>query len=193
MKTILLIALTLCLSLSGYAQKKAKCTDKGLSSDGTLPSIREQGLNVRKNRSKIPASPSTTTIQQLVKAKEETDLDFNKAVTVRGYVAHVKPGEVETCNCYKPDLLDVHIEVVAKEADKDNKNKYVIFEINPKLENKLGDAASLRSLEGHWVIFTGYLTYDYLHRGESYNRKHKPSNWRSTAWEVHPVISFVVE
>jgi len=193
MKTILLIALTLCLSLSGYAQKKAKCTDKGLSADGTLPSVREQGLNVRKNRSKIPASPSTMTIQQLVKAKEETDLDFNKAVTVRGYVAHVKPGEVETCNCYKPDRLDVHIEVVSKEADKDNKNKYVIFEINPKLENTLGDAASLRSLEGHWVTFTGYLTYDYLHRGESYNRKHKPSNWRSTAWEVHPVTSFVVE
>ena len=62
MKTTLLIALTLCMSLTGYAQKKAKCADKGLSSDGTLPSVREQGLNVRKNRSKIPASPSTMTI-----------------------------------------------------------------------------------------------------------------------------------
>jgi len=193
MKTTLLIILTLSICLSGYAQKKVKCTDKGLSADGTLPSIREQGLNVRKNRSKVPASPSPMTVAQLVKAKEETDLDFNKAVTVRAYVAHVKPGEVETCNCYKPDVLDVHIEVVGKEADKDNKNKYVIFEITPKFEGKLGDAASLKSMEDHWVTFTGYLAYDYLHRGESYNRKHKPSNWRATAWEVHPVTSLVVE
>ena len=193
MKTALLAVVTLSLVLAGYGQKKAKCTDKGLSSDGTLPSVREQGLNVRKNRSKIPTNPSTMTLAQLVKAKEETDLNFNKAVTVRGYVAHVKPGEVETCNCYKPDVLDVHIEVVSKEADKDNKNKYVIFEITPKFESKLGDAAGAKSMEDHWVTFTGYLTYDYLHRGQSYNRKHKASNWRATAWEVHPVTSLVIE
>jgi len=102
-----------------------------------------------------------------------------------------EPGE--SCNCGRADLKDIHIKVVAKEADKDDKTKFVVFEITPRWEGQLGDTSAVRPLiVGKWVKFTGYLTYDYKHRGNARNRKKKGNIWRATAWEVHPVTAFQV-
>jgi hypothetical protein len=197
MKTTTLLLIILCCSAIGYGQKTFMgCKDVGKTKAGKLPSVREQGLNVRKNRSKIPTAPQTMTIAQLVKAKEETDLDFNKAATVRGYVVSVEDGEPqETCNCARTDLKDIHIKIVAKESDASDNTKFVIVEITPRFEDKLGHTADLTSMEHHWVTFTGWLTYDYIHRGNAFNRKKKkgPGVWRATVWELHPITSFVVE
>ena len=107
----------------------------------------------------------------MINAKEEPDLDFTTAVEVTAFVANVKDGEPgESCNCGKDSLKDIHIEVVGNKADRNEKSKYVIFEISPNLEEVLGDKGSVKSqIEGQWVKFRGYLTYDYVHRGNSYN------------------------
>jgi hypothetical protein len=90
-------------------------------------------------------------------------------------------------------LEDVHIEVVGNEADKGNKKKFVIFEISPRLENELGDASTLKDqIEGKWVKFTGWLTYDYKHRGNASNRKKTGNIWRATAWELHPITAWKI-
>ena len=171
------------------------CPTIGRHKSGKKSGIREGGLNVRKNRDKIPTVIArTVTLDSLIKAKEEPDLDFNKAVEITAFVAHVKEGEPgETCNCGRDDLHDVHIEVVGKESDKDNKKKFVIFEISPRFEDRLGDTDAVKQeIEGKWVKFTGYLAYDYWHRANSSNRKKKGKIWRATAWEIHPVTSFKV-
>jgi len=185
-----------CFSFLSDAQTSFKgCPAIGKHKDGKKVGVREGGLNVRKNRGKKPTKiDHAITLQSLITAKEETDLDFNKAVQITAFVANVKEGEPgETCNCGRDDLHDVHIEVVAKESDKDNKRKYVIFEISPRFEAELGDTEEVKGkIEGKWVKFTGYLTYDYWHRGNSSNRKKKGNIWRATAWEVHPVTAYEV-
>jgi hypothetical protein len=197
MRSTTLLLVMLCCSVASYGQKTFMgCKDVGRNKAGKLPSVREQGLNVRKNRSKIPTAPQAMTIAQLVKAKEETDLNFNKSATVRAFVVSVEDGEAqETCNCARTDLKDIHIKVVAKESDAADKTKFVVVEITPRFEGKLGQTADLKSLENHWVTFTGWLTYDYIHRGNAYNRKRKkgPGVWRATAWELHPITSFILE
>src|SRR4051812_3641738 len=156
MRTTILLMITLCFCAAGYGQKTFMgCKDVGKNKAGKLPSVREQGLNVRKNRSKIPTAPQAMTIARLVKAKEETDLDFNKAATVRGFVVSVEDGEAqETCNCARDDLRDIHIKMVAKETDAGDKTKFVIVEITPRFEGKLGHTADLKTMENHWVTFT---------------------------------------
>ena len=200
--SILLIVLG-CISFATYGQTafdgcpaegKRKATKK--NPKGNVPT-REQGLNVRKNRG---TSPTTTkidgglTLISLITAKEEPDLDFSKAATITAFVADVKDGEPgESCNCGRADLKDIHIAVVTSEADRNDKTKHVIFEITPRFENTLGSFETVRDqIEGKWVRFTGWLTYDYKHRGNARNRKKKGNIWRATAWEVHPVTSFKV-
>jgi hypothetical protein len=174
------------------AQGKRKITDKNPT--GEVP-IREQGLNVLKNRGTKPSRiKRSITLDSLIAAKEETDLDPNTGVEITAFVAHVKDGEPgESCNCGRSDLEDVHIEVVGNEADKGNKKKFVIFEISPRLENELGDASTLKDqIEGKWVKFTGWLTYDYKHRGNASNRKKTGNIWRATAWELHPITAWKI-
>ena len=174
------------------AKGKRKLTHKNPT--GKVP-VREQGLNVRKNRDAIPTTiDHTITLDSLIKAKEEPDLNFNSAAEVTAFVVSAEDGEPgESCNCGRADLKDIHIKVVAKEADKDDKTKYVVFEITPRWEGQLGDTSTVKPLiVGKWVKFTGYLTYDYKHRGNARNRKKKGNIWRATAWEVHPVTAFQV-
>lgn len=199
---ILLISFC-CISFVSYGQTafdgcpaegKRKATKK--NAKGNVPT-REQGLNVRKNRGTSPSAAkivNSLTLASLISAKEEPDLDFNKAATITAFVADVKDGEPgESCNCGRADLKDIHIAVVLNEADRNDKTKHVVFEITPRFEDKLGSFETVRNqIDGKWVKFTGWLTYDYKHRGNARNRKKKGNIWRATAWEVHPVTSFKV-
>ena len=197
------VLLLLTLSICVYGQRptsfeSCKAQGKRRASDsnptGKVP-IREQGLNLLKNRGTKPTRiKRSITLDSLVGAKEETDLDPKTAVEIVAFVADVKDGEpFESCNCGRDDLKDIHIDVVAKEADKNNKKKYVVFEITPRFIGDLGDFATVRDqIEGKWVKFTGWLTYDYKHRGNASNRKKSGNIWRATAWEVHPVTAFKV-
>ncbi len=61
-----LVVLILCLAVAGLGQKTFMgCKDVGKTKADKLPSVRERGLNVRKNRSKIPTTPQPMTIAQL--------------------------------------------------------------------------------------------------------------------------------
>jgi hypothetical protein len=161
---------------------------------GKVPD-KEAAMNRMKNRDNITGSiDSSVTIQSLIAAKEETDLDQNKPVRITGFVADVIPGTPnETCNCARGDIADIHIDVVAKQADRNNKVKYVIVEISPRFQHDLGDVTSVKQkIMGKCVQFTGWPTYDYKHRSNSRNIQATGNIWRATAWEVHPVTAFEV-
>ena len=199
--TLILFAVVLLYPVTVYSQSsfdgcaaegKRKKTTKNPT--GKVPP-REAAMNRMKNRDDVTGSiDHSITIQTLIDSPEETDLDQNTAVEITGFVADVIDGTPnETCNCARSDIKDIHIDVVAKKADRNKKVKYVIVEITPRFEDALGDMASVRQkIVGKWVKFTGWLTYDYKHRSNSRNIKATGNIWRATAWEVHPVTKFKV-
>lgn len=161
---------------------------------GKVPA-KEAAMNRMKNRDDITGPiDHSITIQTLMTAKEETDINPNRPVEIIGYVADVIPGtDRETCNCARSDIADIHIDVVAKKADRNKKEKYVIVEISPRFVESLGDVASVKAkITNKWVKFTGWPTYDYKHRSNARNIKKTGNIWRATAWEVHPVTAFKV-
>jgi hypothetical protein len=193
MKRLTLVILI--LFISAHAQTPFDgCAPEGKRKNGEVPA-REAAMNRMKNRDDITGRINhSITIQNLIKSPEQTDLDENTAVEITGFVADVIAGTPnETCNCARSDIADIHIDVVAKQRDRNNNDKYVIVEISPRFQEKLGDLKSVKEkITGKWVRFTGWLTYDYKHRSNSRNVNTAGNIWRATAWEVHPVTAFKV-
>ena len=106
-------------------KRKKTATNK----TGTVPA-KEAAMNRMKNRDDITGSiDHSITIQDLIDSPEQTDLDENTAVEITGFVADVIAGTPnETCNCARSDIADIHIDVVAKQKDRNNNDKYVIVE-----------------------------------------------------------------
>jgi len=192
-----LTVVILILFVSANAQTPTSfdgCAPEGKRKKGKVPA-REAAMNRMKNRDDITGSiDHSITIQDLIKSPEQTDLDENTAVEITGFVADVINGTPkETCNCARSDISDIHIDVVAKKKDRNNNDKYVIVEISPRFQDKLGDMKTVKKkITGKWVKFTGWLTYDYKHRSNARNIKKTGNIWRATAWEVHPVTAFKV-
>jgi hypothetical protein len=146
---------------------------------------------------------------KVLRVEHIRDPDFNNnfyanmAVEVTGFVVSVVKGGVkETCNCGRDDLLDVQISIVASWEEATDARKYVVLEISPRWEKKLGldDSnhelmlAKLRNeLERKRVTFRGWMFYDSVHidESESTNPGNR-LNWRATPWEIHPVTYYKV-
>jgi hypothetical protein len=201
-RSIFGLVLLLLFSIPSYSQKPFDgCPAEGngkptaKNSKGAL-SPPKQALNKLKNRDGAPTSiTKTVTLTEIMKPLKDGLFKPEQGVTIVGFVAHVKPGEPqETCNCARDDIADIHIDVVLKESDRNTSSKYMIVEISPRWQGKLGDLGSVKSkLEGHWVKFTGWMLYDYIHKSNAKNTNPKgKAIWRATAWEVHPVTAFTV-
>ncbi|MDX6610938.1 MAG: hypothetical protein QOD75_124 [Blastocatellia bacterium] len=198
---LLLLAIVLLFPITAFSQSPFDgCAPEGKrkktasNPTGKVP-VKEAAMNRMKNRDDITGSiDHSVTIETLMAAKEEADIDPERPIEITGYVADVIPGTPrETCNCARNDIADIHIDVVAKKADRNKKIKYVIVEISPRFVGELGDAASVKAaITNKWVKFTGWPTYDYKHRSNARNIKATGNIWRATAWEVHPVTKFKV-
>jgi hypothetical protein len=193
MKRVVLVITILFISVHAQTPFDG-CAPEGKRAKGKVP-VKEAAMNAMKNRDDITVPiDHSITIQDLIKSPEQTDLDENTAVEIKGFVADVIAGtDKETCNCARDDIADIHIDVVANPKDRNNNDKYVIVEISPRFQEKLGDLKSVKKkITGKWVKFTGWLTYDYKHRSNARNVKKTGNIWRATAWEVHPVTAFKV-
>lgn len=150
-------------------------------------------------------------IQKADLAKRETQL-----VSLTGYLVLAYAGPPETTNCASVDLHDWHLEVFAKPSDhppQAGDPTPIICEITPRTQNAIyrdhirmqALAAFIRAPDlsyeptGHparKIRVTGYLLWDDDHNGLAdvgatirsigANKYHQP--WRSTAWEIHPVV-----
>lgn len=162
---------------------------------GKLSKAKED-LNLLKNRDAEPSSiDDSVTLAAIMKASNDGEFEPTQGVSIVGFVAKVKAGEPqETCNCARTDLADIHIDIVLKEADAKTSSKYMIVEISPRFQDKLGNLAAVKkALEGKWVKFTGWMMYDVVHKANAKNTNPKgKAIWRATAWEVHPVTAFDV-
>jgi hypothetical protein len=157
---------------------------------------REYTLNAFKNRSQAPSAinPSIT----LKKLAQGSRYDNNEAAAIIGYVALVKSGDKETCNCKAEDAphQDTHIALVTSPAYANDDSKYVIVEVTPRTRRRyhFPPTATLKKQILHKrVMVTGWLFYDAMHTGNAANTNPNGKQiWRATCEEIHPVSGIKV-
>ncbi len=173
--------------------------------EGSAKSENLKKLNLLKNRTGLPASSDYDVNVSLAKMLEPGDdqnrWSTDKAAEIVGYVAEVKPGGIETCNCEAKDVYerDTHIELVINPMSFTN-NEKVIVEITPRMRKILsagGEDWSTRALRdrilGRWVKVKGWLLFDFEHARQAENTNPgNERNWRATSWEIHPLTSIEV-
>lgn len=166
----------------------AKCGPHGDSKPGS----REYDLNPYKNRSSAPKSiDRSITLDSILKRGDDTHRFRNEqAATITGYVALVKDGGSESCNCGSKVDKDTHIALVANPKDADDSSKHVVVEVTPAFR-KLGTTTQIKAkFLHHWATFTGWLMYDAMHKPNAVNTNPKGNNlWRATCTELHPVTA----
>ena len=118
-----------------------------------------------------------------------------------GYVKEVKVGSVETANCKatEKNLRDTHIELVL-DPNSYEKNNCVVIEVTPRLRKIMSEKGidwstpMLRSKYlGRWVEVEGWMFFDSEHTNKAENTNPgNLTNWRGTAWEIHPVTSIKI-
>ena len=148
--------------------------------------------------------------------KDELDQYENQIVSLTGWLVLAYAGPPETTNCASANFHDWHLEILESPSDhapQVGDPTPIICEITPRTERVIyRDNVRIQSLTeffrlqdasyqptGHEackVRVTGYLLWDDDHNGSAdvgstiqytgSNGFHHP--WRSTAWEIHPVI-----
>jgi hypothetical protein len=156
-------------------------------------------LNLDKNRDDAPKRSEldgSITLEKILDPRNDAKFENSQGATITGFVPYVVPGEAqESCNCSRKDIRDIHIYVVSDEKYKDDKRHWMIVEISPRWQKKLGkDLKTVRAeIQGEWVTFTGWMFYDAQHTGNAVNTNPRgKALWRATAWEIHPVTSYKV-
>ncbi len=174
--------------------------------EGNAKSEHISELNKLKNRSSFPNVNDfdvSITLEKLMQPGNDRDRwNFLKAAKITGYVYDIKPGGIETCNCKEKEIdgRDTHIEILADPMN-DKKIQRVIVEITPRLRQLMKtkgenwNTNSLRNrLLGRWVTFEGWLLFDAEHASQAENTNPgRERNWRTTAWEIHPVTNFKIK
>ena len=148
--------------------------------------------------------------------RDELDSYENQIVSLTGWLVLAYAGPPETTNCASPIFHDWHLEIFQNPSDhapQVGDPTPIICEITPRTERLLyREGNRIQSLTGFFrlqdvsykptgheackVRVTGYLLWDDDHNGSadvgstvqdfSNNGFHHP--WRSTAWEIHPVL-----
>src|SRR6266700_1212055 len=151
---------------------------------------------------------------------EERDADENRIVSLTDWLVLAYAGPPETTNCGDETFHDWHLEIFEKPSDhapQVGDPTPIICEITPRTERVIyRDSVRIQSLAGFFrlqnasyqatghkaqkIRVTGYLLWDDDHNGSadvgstiqyfSSNGFHHP--WRSTAWEIHPVMKVEV-
>jgi hypothetical protein len=170
----------------------APCGIHGSAADTS----REYTLNVSKNRSQAPrAINPRITLQRLAQGHR---FENSEAAVVVGYVALVKAGDAESCNCGAIDAahLDTHIALVTDLADANGKSKHVVVEVTPRTRRRyhFPSTATLKSQLLHKrVMVTGWLFCDSMHQQNATSTNPNGSRiWRLTCEEIHPVSGIKV-
>ena len=160
------------------------------------PRSREYVLNAFKNRSQAPlrVNPNIT-LEALAKG---TRFKNTEAAAIIGYVALVKSGDRESCNCHKTDpaRTDTHIALVKRLADANDKSKHIVVEVTPRTRMRyhFPSRATLKKQILHKrVMITGWLCYDLMHEHNAANTNPNGTQiWRLTCEEIHPVTGIKV-
>ena len=173
------------------------CPDEGLA----LTS-KARFLHRLKNRTAMPQETDFNqqiSLSELLRPGDDSyRWSTQQAARIQGYVVDVAYARPEATNCFIPCRRDIHINVANREGAP--QNEQVVIEVTPNFAEWAAEqgwdwsATSLRSqLRGHWCEFEGWMFFDVGHAEEAENTTpNNASNWRATAWEIHPVTKFRV-
>ena len=159
---------------------------------------------------------------ELNTAQKERLATFEKQiVSLTGWIVLSYAGPPESTNCGDPVFVDWHIELFEKPSDHPptvGDPTPIVCEITPRTERNIyRDNIRVQAISGFFRLFhslsyqttghkaqqvrvTGFLLWDDEHNGKADvgqtiedappNKYHHP--WRSTAWEIHPVLKMEV-
>ena len=173
--------------------------------EGSAREERLRDLNKLKNRTSFPDIQDfdiSVTLEKMLAPGDDHDrFTTDKSAEITGYVADVKVGGIETCNCKAkdPEHRDTHIELVINPMNYVNTQK-VIVEVTPRMRNIMkakGIDWSTRGLRdkilGRWIKVKGWMLFDFEHEHQAENTNPGGDrNWRNTCWELHPVTDMQV-
>lgn len=161
-----------------------------------------RAFNGLKNRNALPRAADfdgRVTLAELLRPGDDRGRwAASSAAAVEGYVIAVREGGVESTNGFSFFRRDTHIEVGLRTDSPPSER--VILEVTPPMRDwakghgmDWSHAALARELKGRRCRFEGWLLFDLNHTNESENTMPgHASNWRATAWEIHPVTRIEV-
>jgi hypothetical protein len=165
--------------------------------EGIALTTRARYLHRLKNRTTFPQVSdfdSDVTLDLILQPRDDTNRwSTDRAARIQGEVIDVAYARPEATNCFNPCRRDIHILVANLKGAV--KNEQVVLEVTPNLVDwatsqgmDWSEQTLQTQLVGHWCEFEGWLYFDVGHAEEAENTApHNPSNWRATAWEIHPV------
>ena len=196
-RTLLLVGAVIAVLTTVWVVIARNCPSVGFA----LTS-RARNLHRLKNRTAFPQAAdfdSRITLDALLQRGEDSNRwTTDRAARIQGQVIDVAYAGAEATNCFSPCRRDIHILIANRGGAA--KNEQVVLEITPNLR----DWAAQRGMDwsepnlqaqlvGHWCEFEGWLYFDVGHAEESENTAaNNPSNWRATAWELHPVTKITI-
>jgi hypothetical protein len=175
-----------CLAAGSLAAKD--CPPQGDAKEARIAALDR----LKNRKALLPIDQSITLSAILKPGNDARRFSPAKAATITGYIAEVKPGGLESCNCHAKDLAhrDTHIALVANPKDFGNARRYVIVEVTPRSRKAGIDQASLKSLLHKKVMVTGDIFFDEEHTQNAENtHPGGKANWRATCVELHPVFA----
>ncbi len=196
-RTVVLVAVVVALLVASWVVLERNCPSSGIA---LTPGRRH--LHRLKNRTSFPQASdfdSRVTLAALLQPGDDTNRwSTDRAARIQGQVIDVAYAGSEAANCFSPCRRDIHI-LIATHAGA-SKSEQVVLEVTPKLSDwaaqqgmDWSEEALRAKLIGHWCEFEGWLFFDVGHAEESENiSPGRSSNWRATAWEVHPITKITV-
>lgn len=196
-RTLLLVGVVVAVLVAAWVVLALNCPSAGIP----LTS-KAANLHRLKNRTAFPQESdfdSRVTLDQLLQPGDDSHRwSIDRAARIQGQVIDVAYARPEAANCFNPCRRDIHILVANRNGA--GKSEHVVLEVTPNLRDWAAERGIDWSEEklqaqlvGHWCEFEGWLYFDVGHTDEAENTApHNPTNWRATAWEVHPVTKITV-
>ena len=196
-RTLLIVAVVSAVLIVLWLVLAWNCPNAGIAFTSNA-----RNLHRLKNRSALPQlsdfDPGITLEALLQPADDSNRWSTDHAARIQGEVIDVAYARPEATNCFSPCRRDIHILLANRKGAL--KNEYVVLEVTPNVREwatERGSDWSEQTLQaqlvGHWCEFEGWLYFDVGHAEESENTApDNPSNWRATAWEIHPVTKIRV-
>jgi hypothetical protein len=171
---------------------------KNCPTAGIALTTNARNLHRLKNRTSIPKAsdfdPTVNLNDVLRNGDDSSRWSIDRAARIQGEVIDVAYARPEATNCFSLCRRDIHIVLSTRKGAP--KTEQMIVEVTPTFQQSMTGWSldELRPiLVGHWCEFEGWLYFDAGHVDQAENTApHNPTNWRATAWELHPVTNLKV-